>query len=510
MSKGYAIAAGHAETARAGAEVLAQGGSAADAALAAALMAMVAEPVLAGLLGGGFAMLREPGGRCRLLDAFVDTPGRQRPEGELDLREVHADFGATRQAFHIGAGTVAASCLAAGLWELQARFGRMPVRDLVAPAAEAARRGVAITPFQAKLAQIVAPILTATPAARALHCDGERRLLGAGAARPNPALAEVLEELARAGPRFVSEGEVAAALAEMAASGGHLARDDMARARPVWREPVEERRGAARLALTPPPALGGTLVALTLALLGRTPGPLEIAEALAAVARARVEAELDAAPEAGALRLAAPALRDALRDGVRRRLSARGTTQISVVDGEGLGVALTLSNGEGAGMILPGMGVMPNNMLGEEDLVPGLGEGRPLAWAPGTRLASMMAPMAITWPDGRVALLGSGGSNRIRTALAQVALGLVDRGLSAEAAVAAPRLHLEGARDPALDIEVEGRPEAEIAALTAAYPEARLWETRSMFFGGAHVAVGGPRGLDAAGDPRRDGRAILG
>ncbi|GMG84809.1 gamma-glutamyltransferase [Paralimibaculum aggregatum] len=514
MGKGFGIAAGHRLTVEAGAEVLAAGGSAMDAALAGAFMAMVAEPVLAGLLGGGFAMVRAPGGSCELLDAFVDTPRRKRPEGEIDLREIHADFGGVTQAFHIGAGAVAASALAPGLAEAHARFGRMPLRDVVAPAAAAARAGVALTPYQARLAEIVRPILCASAGARALHCRGDGTLKAAGERLANPDFADVLEEFAAEGPRFVTEGEIAARLVEHAAAGGHLTRADCEDCRPAWRRPAEERRGAARLALNPPPSLGGTLIGLALALAPRGADAVALARVFAAVARARAEHGLDTAPEAGAARLADPVVRARLAKALAalkgRPAAQRGTTQISVIDGAGLGVSLTLSNGEGCGDILPGTGIMPNNMLGEADLVPGLAEGAPLRWPEGCRLASMMAPLAASWPDGRVAMLGSGGSNRIRTALAQVLLRLVDAELPLADAIAAPRLHVEDAGAEAVDIEGEDLPEGSRAALAAAFPEARFWDSRSMFFGGVHGVEAGPRGFAAAGDPRRDGHALTG
>jgi gamma-glutamyltranspeptidase/glutathione hydrolase len=509
MSESHAVAAGHALTARTASDVLEAGGSAMDAAFAAALTAMVAEPVLAGVLGGGFAMVREPGGRCRLLDAFVQTPAAKRPEGETDLREIHADFGSATQGFHIGAGTIAASGLAAGLAEAHARYGRMDRRELAAPAARAAREGVEITPYQARLARIVAPILTASRGARALHCEGPEEgaaLKGEGARFANPELADVFEEFAAEGPRFVQEGEIATALAALCESGGHLTRADLAAYEPAWREPLVERRGAAEIALNPGPSLGGALIALTLSLLGGRARPAEIAAALATVARARAAAGLDDDPEGGAARLLDPAFRkhwQAAHDG--RPAATRGTTHISVIDGDGLGVALTLSNGEGCGHVLPGTGIMPNNMLGEDDLVPGGG----VAWRSGVRLASMMCPLSVAWPDGRVAMLGSGGSNRIRTALVQVLLHLVDGGLPLAEAIAAPRLHVEGTHPPALDYEEAGLAGADREALRAAWPEARGWEEPSMFFGGVHGAIGTPSGLrEAAGDARRAGHAI--
>ena len=96
----------------------------------------------------------------------------------------------------------------------------------------------------------------------------------------------------------------------------------------------------------------------------------------------------------------------------------RGTTHISVIDHSGVGAALTLTNGEGCGLIAPGTGIMPNNMLGEEDLMPGDMHD----WAPDMRLSSMMAPMAVDWVQGpqrgAAMMLGTGGANRIRKRVA--------------------------------------------------------------------------------------------
>ena len=108
-------------------------------------------------------------------------------------------------------------------------------------------------------------------------------------------------------------------------------------------------------------------------------------------------------------------------------------------------------------------------------------------------------------------MLGSGGSNRIRSALVQVLIGLIDRGLALEGAILAPRLHVEGADAPALDYEEPGLAEEDRTELRAAWPEARGWADLSMFFGGAHGAMRGADGApDAFGDPRRAGHALIG
>ncbi|MEM1276604.1 MAG: gamma-glutamyltransferase, partial [Pseudomonadota bacterium] len=456
---------------------------------------MVAEPVLAGLLGGGFAMVTADG-KTELLDFFVQTP--QAKTDEVDFRSVHADFGTVTQEFHIGVGAIATPGAAPGLAELHARCGRMPFRDLLTPAIEIARDGVALTAYQARLGEVVAPILAASPELRALMCD-ETGPLPQGAIYKNPDFADVLEVFGLEGPRFIAEGEVGQALVEMARDGGHISTDDLKGYLPRWRSPLKQTRSGVDLYLNPAPSLGGTLIALALEMMSVSASPLAVANAFAATSRAREITKDDP------IGLLAPGLIEQLRRTlVSHPASTRGTTHISVIDAAGMGVALTLSNGEGCGMIVPGTGIQPNNMLGEEDLVPGGWH----SWARNTRLASMMCPLAAHWPNGQVAVLGSGGSNRIRTALAQVLALLIDQDIALEDAVLRPRLHVEGTR---LDFEEAGLPEQDRTALLAAFDDATAWQEKSMFFGGVHGAMRRPNGdLFAMGDPRRDGFALIG
>ena len=234
----FAIAAGHELTAAAAEDILRAGGTAVDAAVAGALVACVAEPVLAGLLGGGFLMVRAAQGRAELLDCFVQTPKRKLPEAELDFRAIRADFGETTQEFHIGAASIATPGLAPGLAEAHARFGRMGLRDLVAPAVRLAREGVTVTEFQARLGRIIAPILKTTPESRALMCGDDGEPLTAGSLYRNLDFADLLEVFGHEGPRFVTEGEVASGLLALAREGGHLGPEDLKAYRPEWRRPA--------------------------------------------------------------------------------------------------------------------------------------------------------------------------------------------------------------------------------------------------------------------------------
>jgi gamma-glutamyltranspeptidase/glutathione hydrolase len=177
--------------------------------------------------------------------------------------------------------------------------------------------------------------------------------------------------------------------------------------------------------------------------------------------------------------------------------SRRGTTHISVIDGEDNVASLSLSNGEGSGYVIPDTGIVLNNMLGEEDLNPAGFH----CWPEGERMTSMMAPTIGLFPDGRQIATGSGGSNRLRTAILQVLMNLIDFNMDVEQAVNAPRIHYE---DGLLSIE-GGFDEKRIGAMLEAYPDHQVWEERNLFFGGVHTVISGGKGFGGAGDPRRSG-----
>ena len=146
--------------------------------------------------------------------------------------------------------------------------------------------------------------------------------------------------------------------------------------------------------------------------------------------------------------------------------------------------------------MLPGTGIMLNNMLGEEDLNPG-GFHR---WDANVRVSSMMAP-TLAMDDKRVIAIGSGGSNRLRTAILQTLNNLYDYGMDARAAVDSPRIHVEG---DLLSIE-PGFPESVAEQVCAAFPQHHRWSERNLFFGGTHTVIHEGRAFSGAGDPRRGG-----
>jgi gamma-glutamyltranspeptidase/glutathione hydrolase len=507
------VAAGHPVTAEVAAEVLRAGGNAVDAVVAGFFAAIVAEPVLAGLAGGGFLITSGPEGRARLYDAFVNTPKRRRPVEELDFRPIVADFGTAQQEFHIGLGAVATPGIVKGIFEAHRREGSLPMRELVAPAAAHARAGVRLNSLQAYIFSVVAPIYLATDSARAIFASPSDPgcLVGEGESLRQPDLAGLLEALALEGDDLFYRGEVAQAITRHCEEGGgQIGLEDLTAYRVEMRAPLTVDYGGARLLTNPPPSSGGILIAFALNLLSAMPpgrhafGSYGYLRQLARVMEYTNRARVAAVAEGGdyhldAARLLDPDLLARYRDQVLGRPPApRGTTHISAMDGRGNMAALSVSSGEGCGTIVPGTGLMLNNMLGEEDLNPG-GFHR---WPTDVRLTSMMAPTLVLRPRGARIVIGSGGSNRIRTAILQVLVNLLDFGVDVEEAVSRPRVHFE---NDLLSIE-GGFNAGEVARLIESYPNHHLWDDRNLFFGGTHTVVRESGGaLSGFGDPRRGG-----
>ncbi len=505
------IAAGHEVTACAGEEILRAGGNAYDAVLAAVLAASVAEPALSSLGGGGFLLAAKDGEKPLIYDFFVQTPGRKEPRNELDFYPIQGDFGSALQEFHIGRAASAVPGFVKGLFDIHQDLGRMPMRDIVVPAARHAREGVVMSAFQEFiLHSVVYPIFSGSKACMAIY--GSRKEPGKLALKgeriTNPDLADVFESLAIEGPDLFYRGEIAQAIDRDMQDGGLVTMADLAAYDVVRRKPLELHYHDTLIEMNPPPAAGGLLIAFALKLLEKAglgdvaPGSedylLLLADVMARTSLARADIEALQGEEGQAAKVLDETFLARYRAEVLGRTKAhRGTTHISVIDKDKNMAAMTVTNGEGCGCVVPGTGIHMNNMLGEADLNP----SGFMEWAPDRRLSSMMTPTTLLWPDGRRAALGSGGSNRIRTALLQLLVNLIDFEMPVQEAVRQPRIHLD--REGLL--QVEGGFEGELAALARHYPDMNRWDDHNMYFGGTHVASVDETGFEGAGDPRRLG-----
>jgi gamma-glutamyltranspeptidase/glutathione hydrolase len=453
-----AVAGGHPATVAAGIEILEDGGNAADAAVASALAACVAETVMTGLLGGGHAIYFDAAsGRVRNLDCFVAVPGLGVEPRAPELIHLDVPFGAELVHYAVGPASCAVPGLPAGLVALSREHGRLPWRRLVAPALALARDGVAFPPAHAACLAMLAPVMTMNEGERIYAPGGE--LLQAGDRLEQPGLVAALEELAE-DEATVYEGALADALLELLTErGGLVTRSDLAAYAPRWSEPVE--LGYAGRRLVTRADLSG--LPETIPRLPSLRGLDETARVLVLVAA--LQSPID-------------------DDG--------DTTNATVVDSDGNACVITSSLGLGSGDYLPGLDLHLNSMLGEADLLRGELE-------PGSRMHSMMAPTLAFRGEELELAAGAAGGTRLRTALLTVMAAILDEGLAAEAAVERPRFH------PAPGV-VNAEPGVDAAALEeleASGVAVRRWPAPHHYFGGVSVVSS----AGAAGDPRRSGSA---
>ncbi|MGI8756630.1 MAG: gamma-glutamyltransferase [Acidimicrobiales bacterium] len=490
------VAAGHEATADAAAAMLEAGGNAFDAVVAAGFAAAVCEPGFTSLAGGGFLLARTAEGQDTLFDFFVDSPGRGRaanaPEPVFD--EVSVRFAAAEQSFHCGPGSVAVPGVLAGYLHVHRRLGRLPLPEVVGPAANLAIGGVVVSASQATDFALLAPILDRTAASRAVFFP-TGTLLVAGDRLHNPDLGAYLRCVGADPSVTIYTGAGATAMvAQLAAGGGLVTVEDLAAYRVIERTPLALDYRGRRLLTNPPPTFGGALLALALRRLGDA-GPLPPSGSPElAVRLLQTMADVDHDRSAGHPDVVAALRTEPTDEPLHRRLSTRGTTHVSIADADGNVAAMTTSNGECSGDVIDGTGIMANNMLGEDDLHPDGFHASP----PGQRVASMMSPTFLLDPGGGVALaLGSGGSKRIRSALLQVITAVVDHGVDLAEAIEAPRLHWDTDHT-----EAEPGHAPSVLDAVAALGPVNTWPTASMYFGGVHAVAPGRAG---AGDPRRGG-----
>jgi gamma-glutamyltranspeptidase / glutathione hydrolase len=485
------VAAGHPLTAEAGARVLRDGGNAVDAAVAAMLVSWVAEPMLTGPGAGGYMLVAGADEEPVLLDFFVAAPGRG---GDVSARApllpVEVDFsGDARQVFHVGASSCGAMGTPAGIGEAMRRWGSCDLAGLAAPAAALAREGVVVNAQQAEVVVLLDAILRSTPECSRLFAPGGE-LLVEGQRFRCPELGDTIERLGADGAAPFYEGDIADAIvATVAAGGGVLTAEDLRCYEALARAPLRVGYRGRDVLTNPPPSAGGILLALVLARLDCEPSP----PPLPLLVHSMKEAQAARTPEflEG---LVEP-------DFAGRFLGSRlgATTHIAVLDADGRACSVTCTNGEGAGIVVPGTGIHMNNIMGETDLSP-LGFHRA---PPGTRMPSMMSP-TVVMRDGDIDVaLGASGSNRIRSALLQTIVAIVDHGLDVSSAVQAPRVHFE-------DGIVYAEPGVPLEELRADAYAVQSFRARNMFFGGVQAvcrdAATGEVG--GAGDPRRGGVAV--
>jgi gamma-glutamyltranspeptidase / glutathione hydrolase len=527
---GGAVAADSPLAAEIGARVLADGGSAVDAAVATALSVCVIHPSSCGIGGGGF---------------LVGWDASRRRAYALDYREV-APARTSAQSFERdgaydptlsrrGALAVGVPGEIAGLAEAHRRFGRLPWSRLVTPAAELARNGFPVSAHLARQIAAQADAIAADPELAGVLLDESGAPHRAGETIVAPALAATLEAIASEGPRAFYSGRVAQAIvAEVQERGGVLDESDLDAYRAVWREPLRGTYRGAPVYTMPPPSGGGPALVLALATLERydvrslgadSPTRWQLfAEVLkhAFADRARFAGDpgfgaRPGAPGAGipSDRLAASRTFPPSFYGTAPAPPAdSGTSHVSVISPDGSAVACTttINTSFGALIGVRGTGIALNNEIDDFSfdapnlfgLVPGKANGI----APGKRPASSMTPTVAVREGRAVVAVGASGGPLIVSATLEVLSNVLDFGMPPEAAVAAPRIHHQWQPDVLL-VEPGVRPidRAALARLGHQIREIPAIAAVSLATAGAYA--GGAGEAAGSGDARKGGGARI-
>jgi gamma-glutamyltranspeptidase/glutathione hydrolase len=501
-----AVAATSQSTVDAGLRIAREGGNAVDIAVAAALTATASEILMCAIGGSGFVMLRLPGQAAELIEGADAMPGAGgRITGEPRWREVHVPYGDGLD-FMVGHGSVAVPGLLAALETAWRRHGTLPWAEIVAPAVELARTGWPVAMGTASWLDLTGePVFGWQAASRGCFWP-EERLLRAGDTMRIPGLDSTMAAIAEHGADTLYRGDLAAAFAqEMAAHGGYVTRADLDAYQAMVRVPLGLRSRGFDLALNPPPAIGGAAVGSLIGLMSAGwDETLGAAEQLLRHARAQKYVMGLRAREFTSESYGPEYARALLEeDSLARhheRLRSPHTTHLSVATGDGGVVAITMSIGYGAGVTIPGTGIVCNNSLGEQELNP---RGF-FVFGPGERLVSNMAPSVAWHADGRTMAFGSPGAGRITTAIAQTWMRFAFEGASFETAVARPRMHVEQWHD---GFRAQCEPGLDTSLLGSEFI-VRPFREQNMFFGGTHLCGRDRAGvLHAVADARRDGKS---
>lgn len=498
------VAAGDENSARAGAWILENGGNAYDAAIAVMLAAPICEPLFTSLGGGGFLLGLEQGKKPQIYDFFVQVPPNRVKNPEF--YPVHVDFGSAVQEFHIGAGSVAIPGMVEGIYRVYKEHCSLPLSELIKPAVKYAKEGIYLSPMQADFIRLLKPMFLSTPKSRALYGkDGD--LIDEKHLFKNSEYVNFLEEFAREGSRFFYEGEVALSIEKMSKEhNGLIHKEDLKKYRCIKREPIEFDFKGYNIFTNSPPSGGGMLIAFTLKLLENYDlkdfRSLEYVKGLIEAFCVTGEFRKDAVDEFLHVKnletkLDDKSLFERYKSSLNSKLNLWGnTTHVSIIDEEKNAVSVTTTNGEGCGYIIDNCGILLNNMMGEEDLNP---HGW-FTWEEGLRLPSMMAPTAVLKKGEPKLLLGSAGSNRIRSAIAETIIKYLIYGYDLQKSINSPRIHFE--KGVAC---VESPCDDKILHELKKHYKLQYFDELNLFFGGVQAVDGD---LNGGYDTRRGAASI--
>jgi gamma-glutamyltranspeptidase/glutathione hydrolase len=478
------VVSNHPLASSAGAEMLAAGGNAIDAAIATLFTLTVVEPMMVGIIGGGMAHIRLADGSHRFIDGQSTVPLAVRPDTYRSKPgSAHDVFDTVDEENLNGPKAVAVPGSLKAWCETLRRFGTMPLAEIMQPAIKHASRGFLATPYLHECIVDGAREMRKDKAISAIYLPNGAPLK-AGDRVVQSEYAETLTYISRHGEAALYHGPLGDILADyMKAHGGFIGREDLTSYKTVERSPIRaDYRGWVILG-PPPPAASGVHIAQMLNILegydmtalgfGTTETIHLLAEVLKIAFADRAAASgdpefINVPVERLTSKNYARERRDAIDPGRAQKwgagvaqLEGAHTTHMTAADAMGNVVATTqtINNLFGAKILIPGLGTVPNNYMNLYDPRP----GHALSLQPGKRVTTSMSPM-MALRDGRlVYALGLPGGKKIFPSALQALLNLIDHGMSLQEAVEAPRVWTEG---NALEVE-QAVPEGVRASLTS-------------------------------------------
>ncbi len=487
MMSMYTISCGNKLTAQAAKHVMDKGGNAFDGVVAATFASTITEPMLTSLAGGGIGLLRFPNGKTTSIDFLTNFPTAESP---VPAVKKVVNFGDETQVFYLGYGSLGVPGSLDGLLHIYRKHCSLELAELLTPSIEYAK-GHKLDALQARVLRILEPFCVLTPEATKVFAP-KGVLLTENQTISNPELSSFLENLAK------DEDTAIAYYREqfeksIKGKNSTLTPEDAYSYIVLEREPISISYRRHTISTAPPPSAGGVLVAHALKYMERWEvegmahnSPMHIS--LLAETMQHCEAIRTKEFFKGLLYE-----KNFWKKFLKKPDRLGGTTHISIVDSDGNAASITTSNGQGSGVMIEGTGIMFNNFAAEPDLM----QHREV-YKKGERITSMMSPSIISKGRDIFAVLGSGGSNRIRSAVLQTTSNLIDFNMSPQQATDASRVHYEGGL-----LQVEDGIDSE--PLKKRF-KINQWTEKNLYFGGVHVAARDSGG----GDHRRGGAVIVG
>jgi gamma-glutamyltranspeptidase/glutathione hydrolase len=465
------VVSNHPLASAAGAEMLAAGGNAIDAAIATLFTLTVVEPMMVGIIGGGMAHIRLADGSHRFIDGQSTVPLAVRPDTYRSKPGSAHDVFDTVDDENLNGPKAVATPGSLKAWcETLRRFGTMSLADVMQPAINHASRGYAATPYLHECITDGAEEMLKDKPISAIYLPNGRPL-DAGERVVQAEYAETLKYISQHGEAALYSGPLGDILVDyMSAHGGFIARQDLTSYKTVERAPIRAEYRGWEILGPPPPAASGVHIAQMLNILegydlaAKGFGTAETIHLLAEVLKIAFADRAAASGDPDFVGVPVQRLTSKEYANERRRaidadraqkwsaavaqLESAHTTHMTAADAMGNVVATTqtINNLFGAKILIPGLGAVPNNYLNLYDPRP----GHALSLAPGKRVTTSMSPM-MALRGGKLAFaLGLPGGKRIFPSALQALINLIDHGMSLQEAVEAPRVWTEG---NALEVE---------------------------------------------------------